>query len=129
MIPQPLKWVGAVLALVVLVAVLAPMAYESITGMIEFSDDGGLISGGSDDPLDEEAAEEEAEAAAEGEEEEEEEEREVPDSYEVEAGDTLFSIAAEVYGDGSRWPEIAEANDIDPDAGEGITAGQELVIP
>ena len=47
-------------------------------------------------------------------------------TYTVEAGDTLESIAAEVYGDGSRYTLIAEANDVDPTA---LEPGQELRIP
>ena len=34
------------------------------------------------------------------------------DRYEVRRGDTLWSIATNVYGDGKRWPEIAQANQI-----------------
>lgn len=127
MIPQPVKWIVAILALVGVVAVAAPMAYDAILGMVTFSDDGGLISGGDDDEdsLDDDG---EGEAAG-GTEDEGEPTEDPPDSYEVQAGDTLFSIAAEVYGEGSRWPEIAEANDIDLDDDESISAGQELVIP
>ena len=49
--------------------------------------------------------------------------------YTVESGDTLTKIAAEHYGDGSRWPEIFEANRPlieDPDL---IYPGQVLRIP
>lgn len=48
----------------------------------------------------------------------------------VRDGDTLSSIAQEVYGDGSKWPDIYEANRAligeNPDL---IQAGQQLVIP
>ena len=49
--------------------------------------------------------------------------------YVVQSGDTLSSIAEEVLGDASRWPEIHEINtDIvaDPDV---IRPGQVLVLP
>lgn len=49
--------------------------------------------------------------------------------YVVKAGDTLTSIAAQMYGDGNLWPKIFEANkDIisDPNV---IRPGQELRIP
>ncbi len=47
--------------------------------------------------------------------------------YEVRRGDTLWSIAMNVYGDGKRWRDIATANGIgDP---KGLAVGQVLVIP
>jgi len=49
--------------------------------------------------------------------------------YVVQPGDSLSRIAKEVYGDGSRWPEIFEANkDKISDPGR-IYPGQELRIP
>jgi hypothetical protein len=49
--------------------------------------------------------------------------------YVVQSGDSLSKIAKEVYGDGSRWPEIFEANkDKLSDPGR-IYPGQELRIP
>ena len=33
-----------------------------------------------------------------------------PDRYVVQVGDTLWGIAEKVYGDGSLYPEIFEAN-------------------
>ena len=49
------------------------------------------------------------------------------DRYEVRRGDTLWSIATNVYGDGKRWSEIAQANRIsDPHR---LRVGQSLVIP
>jgi hypothetical protein len=49
--------------------------------------------------------------------------------YTVQRGDSLSKIAKEVYGDGSRWPEIFEANkDRLSDPGK-IYPGQELRIP
>lgn len=53
-----------------------------------------------------------------------------PNSYTVKPGDSLWAIAKRVYGDGSRWREIYDANartiGTDPNT---ITAGQELRIP
>jgi nucleoid-associated protein YgaU len=50
--------------------------------------------------------------------------------YEVQPGDTLRSIAQEVYGDASQWPRIYDANrdaiGPDPDA---LKAGTRLRIP
>jgi nucleoid-associated protein YgaU len=48
-------------------------------------------------------------------------------TYIVESGDTLQSIAIEVYGDASLDDFLAEANNItDP---ESLSVGQELIIP
>ena len=47
--------------------------------------------------------------------------------YVVRAGDTLWGIAQEKYGNGWRWPAIAEANNILPPYL--IKAGQTLRIP
>ena len=47
--------------------------------------------------------------------------------YTVVRGDTLWGIASKFYGNGSRYPEIAKANNIsNPDL---IHAGQKLLIP
>lgn len=48
------------------------------------------------------------------------------DVYTVQEGDTLESIAADQYGDGSRFPLIAEANDVDA---TNLVPGQQLRIP
>lgn len=50
-----------------------------------------------------------------------------PKVYTVKAGDTLWMIAKRIYGDGSKFRQIATANNIkDPNL---IYAGQKLVIP
>jgi LysM repeat protein len=48
-------------------------------------------------------------------------------TYTVESGDTLYEIAQKVYGDGSKFGLIAEANGID--TSNRLTVGQELTIP
>jgi nucleoid-associated protein YgaU len=48
-------------------------------------------------------------------------------TYVVRPGDTLFSIAQEVYGDGQKFDLIAQANGIDQN--NKLRVGQELVIP
>jgi nucleoid-associated protein YgaU len=47
--------------------------------------------------------------------------------YIVQSGDSLASIAQEVYGDPTRWRDIARANDLqEPFA---LTVGEALLIP
>lgn len=48
-------------------------------------------------------------------------------SYTVERGDSLWSIAEAKLGDGFRWKEIAEVNDLPTDTT--LRAGQELKLP
>jgi nucleoid-associated protein YgaU len=52
------------------------------------------------------------------------------DEYLVEAGDTLRSIAQQVYGDPEQWPRIYDANreTIGPDP-DSLSAGTRLRIP
>ena len=48
-------------------------------------------------------------------------------SYTVKAGDTLFQIAQQFYGDGNQWQKIASANgNLAP---ESLQPGQVLTIP
>jgi 5'-nucleotidase len=50
-----------------------------------------------------------------------------PNTYTVQEGDTLWSIAEEHYGDGQRWEDIVEAN---PGlAPENLAVGQEITLP
>lgn len=152
MIPQPLKWVGAILALGIAMVVVAPFALDAMLRIVEFEDDSGLFSTDDDadpddglgplDPFEDEAggsgdddADDDAvdagdpagEDAGEDDADDDDEPEEVPDTYEVQGGDTLYSIAEEVYGDGSRWTEIAEANGIDE--GSALSVGTVLEIP
>jgi 5'-nucleotidase len=48
-------------------------------------------------------------------------------NYVVERGDSLWSIAEDKLGDGFRWKEIAEVNDLPTDTT--LRAGQELKLP
>ncbi|MBN1262749.1 MAG: LysM peptidoglycan-binding domain-containing protein [Candidatus Pacebacteria bacterium] len=50
-----------------------------------------------------------------------------PDTYTVKQGDHLWKIAQEVYNNGYKWTEIAQANNIqNPDL---IEVGQQLKLP
>ena len=48
-------------------------------------------------------------------------------TYTVVAGDTLFNIAKQFYGDGNRYPELAKANNITN--ADHIEVGQVITIP
>jgi nucleoid-associated protein YgaU len=48
-------------------------------------------------------------------------------TYTVQEGDTLYIIAQRMYGDGQKFPLIAEANDLSRDTP--LRVGNELVIP
>lgn len=50
-------------------------------------------------------------------------------TYTVQSGDTLTKIAQTVYGDGTRWKEILEANRDQIPNPDIIQIGQELIIP
>ena len=52
-----------------------------------------------------------------------------PATYTMVAGDNLYNIAKAVYGDASRWPEIAKANNIQEDEYRRLQIGRELVLP
>ena len=50
-----------------------------------------------------------------------------PTTYTIQKGDTLWSIAQQVYGSGKRWKDIADANDIsNPNK---LAIGQILPLP
>ena len=50
-------------------------------------------------------------------------------NYVVQSGDTLFSIAEQVYGNGSKYLQIFEANRDLLDSPDHILPGQDLTIP
>lgn len=52
-------------------------------------------------------------------------------SYDIKEGDSLFAISESVYGDGSKWRRIANANNVGylPNGNPLIFAGNKLTIP
>ena len=52
-----------------------------------------------------------------------------PSTYTVQSGDTLWKIAEQVYGDGSEYQKIFEANQELLESPDRIAPGQELTIP
>lgn len=74
-----------------------------------------------------EAKETSSETEEEPEEGEEALSRSVTRYYEVEQGDTLYTISQKIYGDFSRVEKICEVNQItDPDK---IRSGQRIILP
>ena len=55
--------------------------------------------------------------------------RRVVRTYRVRSGDSLTSIAGQVYGDSSRWPQIHAANQRILGNNAALKVGQVLVIP
>ncbi|MFQ5794349.1 MAG: LysM peptidoglycan-binding domain-containing protein [Candidatus Bipolaricaulia bacterium] len=55
--------------------------------------------------------------------------RTLPTVYTVQADDTLWEIAQQFYGNGTRWMEIAQANGIDVNNPRFLRVGEWLVIP
>lgn len=48
-------------------------------------------------------------------------------TYTVQRGDTLWSIAQRTYGNGQRWRDIAQANpSVDP---QKLAIGQQIILP
>lgn len=52
-----------------------------------------------------------------------------PRIYEVKPGDTLRSIALEVYGNADKWVDLYQANDDRIQRGGDLTTGQKLIVP
>lgn len=50
----------------------------------------------------------------------------LPGKYTVKEGDTLFTIAEKYFGDGYKYTEISQENEL---TGDSIEVGQELTIP
>ena len=52
-------------------------------------------------------------------------------TYNVEQGETLFIIAQKMYGDGSKWPQLAKANNLGrlPNGNPLVFAGSTIKIP
>lgn len=57
------------------------------------------------------------------------EERSTPKSVTIKKDDNLWNIACREYGDGSRWKDIAAANDIAEDEVRRLQVGREIVMP
>lgn len=97
------------------------------------TDEGDVLEPSRDKPIENEAEEEEEKEEKEEAEESNDEDntealsRSVTRYYEVEQGDTLYTISQKIYGDTSRVEKICEINEIaDPDR---IRSGQKIILP
>lgn len=120
---SPLKWLGAIAAMAVVVLVTLPLLFDAVGGMVR------LDTGQPDVALTEFPTEAVVEPTAPATEQPsgEASEEEFPQSYTVESGDTGAAISDRFYGSPDGWPAIAEANGIDPSAP--LRVGVELEIP
>ena len=119
---SPLRWLGAIAIMFIVVLIAVPMLINTIGETVRLS------TGASEDPL---ASESPSGAASEAEGDGEggggEDEGDFPQDYTVADGDTGEDISEQFYGNPDGWPQIAEANDIDPS--DPLQAGMELEIP
>jgi nucleoid-associated protein YgaU len=124
--PSPLRWLGAIAIMFIVVLIAVPMLINTIGETVRLS------TGASEDPLASEGpsgAASEAEGEGDGEDEGGggDAEGDFPQTYTVAEGDTGEAISERFYGNPEGWPQIAEANDIDPDNPPQV--GEELEIP
>ena len=121
-LPSPLRWLGAIAIMVIVVLIAVPMLINTIGETVRLS------TGASEDPL---ASESPSGAASEAEGDGEggggDDEGDFPQDYTVADGDTGEDISEQFYGNPDGWRQIAEANDIDPS--DPLQAGMELEIP
>ena len=122
----PLRWLGALAVMLVVVVIVVPLLLDTITDTVVLGED--ATAGPS------EAVVDPSEGATVG-----DGNRggggggggggntDFPTEYTVEAGDTGTSISEQFYDSPDGWPTIAEANDIDPSAP--LRVGLELTIP
>ncbi|MBW3604672.1 MAG: LysM peptidoglycan-binding domain-containing protein [Actinobacteria bacterium] len=127
-VSPPLRWLGALAVMFVVVLIVVPLLLQTISDTVvlggepsepALSEVAIVPSEASTQPP--EAADAEVAAA------EEDAEDEFPATYTVEAGDTGTKISEQFYDTSDGWSVIAEANDIDPSAP--LRVGVELTIP
>ena len=116
---SPLRWLGAIAIMSIVVLIAVPMLINAVGETIRLS------SGASEDPLaqlSEGLTESPSAAPGDG-----GGEGDFPERYRVRDGDTGADISERFYGNPDGWPAIAEANDIDPSAP--LRVGKRLTIP
>lgn len=144
----PLRWLGALAIMLVVLLIVVPMLLQTAGDLVVIGDetsepaadvtdlpseiatgqvaaneggDGQDDSGGGQD--DSSGGQDEgggdAQGGGDGD--------EFPTTYTVAAGDTGSAISEQFYGEPNGWSAIAEANDIDPSAP--LRVGVELTIP
>ncbi|HSJ44732.1 MAG TPA: LysM domain-containing protein [Euzebyales bacterium] len=120
----PLRWLGALAVMLVVVLIAVPMLLQTIGDTVVFGEDATAApsetaAAPSEVASGDAAADEGGGGGGGGD--------EFPVTYEVVAGDTGTKISEQFYDTSDGWPAIAEANDIDPSAP--LRVGLELTIP
>ncbi|HEX6256445.1 MAG TPA: LysM domain-containing protein [Euzebyales bacterium] len=136
----PLRWLGALAIMLVVVLIVVPMLLDTVTDTIVFGEDASEPAAAADGTPSEVASEAVASGdgggnqgggnqgggnqgrggnqGADG---------DFPTTYTVVAGDTGTKISEQFYDSPDGWALIAQANDIDPYAP--LRVGLELTIP
>ena len=120
----PLRWLGALAVMLVVVLIAVPMLLQTIGDTVVFGEDATAApsetAAAPSEVASGDAAADEGGGGGDGGD-------EFPVTYEVVAGDTGTKISEQFYDTSDGWPAIAEANDIDPSAP--LRVGLELTIP
>jgi len=129
----PLRWLGALAVMLVVVLIAVPLLLQTIGDTVVFGDDATAApSEAAVAPSEVASADVAADDGGGGGDQAEDGDGgggddEFPVTYEVVAGDTGTKISEQFYDSSDGWSRIAEANDIDPSAP--LRVGLELTIP
>lgn len=127
----PLRWLGALAVMVVVVLIAVPLLLQTISDTVVFGEEATAAPSdvavapsevASADPAAGDGGGSGGDATEDG-----GGDDEFPVTYEVVAGDTGTKISEQFYDTADGWSAIAEANDIDPAAP--LRVGLELTIP
>jgi nucleoid-associated protein YgaU len=133
----PLRWLGALAIMIVVVLIVVPMLFDTVTDTIVFGEDVSEPAAAAEGTPSEVASDAVASGGGGGNQggnrgggqggDEPTEDGDFPTTYTVVPGDTGTGISQEFYDSSDGWTLIAEANDIDPSAP--LRVGLELTIP
>jgi nucleoid-associated protein YgaU len=128
----PLRWLGALAVMVVVVLIAVPMLLQTIGDTVLLGEDATAAPSEatvapSEVASADTAADQGGDGGGGGDQTEDGGDDEFPVTYDVVAGDTGTKISEQFYDTSDGWPAIAEANDIDPSAP--LRVGLELTIP
>ncbi len=132
----PLRWLGALAVMVVVVLIAVPLLLQTIGNTVVLGDDAtatpsDVAVAPSDLPTADPASNDGGGGGGDQDDggggDNGDDDDEFPATYEVVAGDTGTKISEQFYDTPDGWTAIAEANDIDP--GAPLRVGLELTIP